>query len=67
MYIFPNYPILSNLACIGIGIGILLIDDGKLWELQEEDPHKEKIWMMKKETNFKFFKKLHAKVFKKNT
>ena len=42
MYIFPNWPLISNLVCIGIGILILLVDDGKLWELQEEDPHKEK-------------------------
>jgi len=42
MYIFPNYPLLSNLICIGIGVAVLLVDDGKLWELQEEDPHKEK-------------------------
>jgi len=42
MYIFPNHPFLSDLFCIVIGIAILLIDDGKLWELQEEDPHKEK-------------------------
>ena len=43
MYIFPNYPLFSNLICIGIWIVILLMDDGKLWELQEEDPRKEKI------------------------
>ena len=43
MYIFPNHPLLSNLICICIGVAVLLVDDGKLWELQEEDPHKEKI------------------------
>lgn len=42
MYIFPNHPLISDLICITIGIIVLLIDDGKLWELQEEDPHKEK-------------------------
>jgi MFS superfamily sulfate permease-like transporter len=42
MYIFPGYPLISNLICIGIGIIVLLMDDWKLWELQEEDPHKEK-------------------------
>lgn len=42
MYIFPNHPLISDLVCITIGITVLLIDDGKLWELQEEDPHKEK-------------------------
>lgn len=39
-YIFPNHPLISNLICIGIGILILLMDDGKLWELQEEERHK---------------------------
>jgi hypothetical protein len=42
MYVFPNYPLLSDLICICIGVGILLVDDWKLWELQEEDPHKGK-------------------------
>ena len=42
LYIFPNHPLLSNLVCISIGILVLLIDDGKLWELQEENRHKEK-------------------------
>ena len=42
MYIFPNHPLVSNLICISIGVAVLLVDDGKLWELQEEDPHKEK-------------------------
>ncbi len=49
MYIFPSYPLLSNLACIGIWIVILLVDDGKLWELKEEDPHKERIIEKRKE------------------
>lgn len=43
MYIFPDSPLISNLICIGVWILILLIDDGKLWELKEEDSHKEKI------------------------
>ena len=42
IYIFPGYPLLSNLLCIIVGIIVLLMDDGKLWELQEEDPHKDK-------------------------
>ena len=42
LYIFPNYPLLSNLVCISIGVLVLLMDDGKLWELQEENRHKEK-------------------------
>lgn len=42
MYVFPGHPLVSNLVCIGIGILVLLVDDGKLWELQEEDPHKER-------------------------
>lgn len=40
-YIFPNNPLLSNLICIVLWILILLIDDWKLWELEEEH-HKTK-------------------------
>ena len=36
MYVFPNSPLISNLVCIGIGILVLLIDDGKLWEISQE-------------------------------
>lgn len=53
MYVFPDRPLISNLVCIGIGVGILLIDDGKLWELQEEDPHKER--NTKNEKNKQFY------------
>lgn len=42
IYFFPKWPLLSNLVCIIIWIYVLLMDDGKLWELKEEDPHKEK-------------------------
>lgn len=43
MYVFPNHPLFSNLICIGIWVAVLLIDDGRLWELQEEDPHRERV------------------------
>ena len=33
--IFPNQPIISCLICIGIGMAILHIDDGKIDELSE--------------------------------
>lgn len=42
MYIFPDYPLISNIVCIIIWIIILLVDDGRLWELEQEDSHKEK-------------------------
>lgn len=42
IYLFPNNHLLSCIICIIIWIGILLLDDGKLWEL-EEDPHRDKI------------------------
>ena len=42
MFIFPNHPFLSNLVCITIWVAILLIDDWRLWELEQEDSHKEK-------------------------
>ena len=41
MYVFPNHPLISNVICILFGIWVLLMDDGKLWEL-EEDPHRER-------------------------
>ena len=40
-YLFPNNRFLSCVICIIIWVGVLLLDDGKLWELEEE-PHKEK-------------------------
>jgi len=33
--LFPNYPIISCIICIVVGMGILLIDDGKIDELSE--------------------------------
>ena len=33
--LFPNYPILSCIICIAIGMIILLIDDGRIDELSE--------------------------------
>ena len=39
MYIFPNNPLVSNLICIVLWIIILLIDDWRLLEL-EENPHR---------------------------
>ena len=36
IYIFPNNPLISNLICIIVWLAILLIDDGKLEELQEK-------------------------------
>ena len=41
MYLFPSNPIVSNLVSITLWIIILLVDDGKLWELEVE-PHKSK-------------------------
>lgn len=43
MYVFPGHPLISNLICIGIWIIILLVDDWRLWELEQEDSHKEKV------------------------
>lgn len=40
IYIFPDSPFISNIVCVVLWIGILLIDDWKLWELQEENAHK---------------------------
>ena len=36
IYVFPNNPLISNLICIIVWLAILLIDDGKLEELQEK-------------------------------
>jgi ABC-type proline/glycine betaine transport system permease subunit len=33
--LFPNHPIISCIICIAVGMGILLIDDGKIDELSE--------------------------------
>jgi len=41
IYVFPDNPLASNLICVVIWIIILLIDDWKLWELEEE-PHRNK-------------------------
>ena len=35
IYVFPNNPLLSNVICIVLWIGVLLIDDWKLDELNE--------------------------------
>ena len=42
IYVFPDNPFISNTICVIIWIVVLLIDDGKLWELQEDDPHRER-------------------------
>ena len=41
MYILPENQLASNISCIIVGIIVLLWDDWKLWELEEE-PHKNK-------------------------
>ena len=41
IYIIPNNPLVSNIICIIIWIIILLLDDWRLWELEEE-PHRNK-------------------------
>ena len=41
IYLFPDNPFISNLASVALWIIVLLIDDGKLWELEAE-PHKSK-------------------------
>lgn len=41
IYLFPNNRLLSCIICIIIWVWVLLLDDGKLWELEEE-AHKEK-------------------------
>ena len=38
MYVFPDNPLLSDLLCITLWIGILLIDDWKLSELADDSP-----------------------------
>ncbi len=40
MYFFPNYPVVSNLICIILWTFILMLDDGKLWELEWDLPKK---------------------------
>ena len=35
-YFFPNRPFVGNLICIALWVIILLLDDGKLWELEWE-------------------------------
>ena len=40
IYVFPDSPLESNLLCVIVWIIILLIDDWKLWELQEDDTHR---------------------------
>jgi len=40
-YLFPNNHFLSCIICIIIWVGVLLLDDWRLWELEEE-PHREK-------------------------
>jgi len=42
IYVFPNSPLISNLICVMIWIIVLLLDDGKLWELEEEKHKTEK-------------------------
>lgn len=41
IYVIPHNPLASNLICVVIWIIILLIDDWRLWELEEE-PHRNK-------------------------
>jgi len=41
IYLFPHNRLLSCIICIIIWVWVLLLDDGKLWELEEE-AHKEK-------------------------
>jgi len=33
--LFPNYPIISSIICICVGLIILLMDDGRIDELSE--------------------------------
>ena len=42
-YFFPNKPLIGNSICIAVWLFILLLDDGRLWELEWE-------WEMKEET-----------------
>jgi len=41
MYILPENQLVSNVTCIVVGIIVLLWDDWRLWELEEE-PHRNK-------------------------
>ncbi len=41
MYVLPENQLVSNITCIIIGIIVLLWDDWRLWELEEE-PHRNK-------------------------
>lgn len=43
VYFFPNNPLVGNFICIALWLIILLLDDGKLWELDWE-------WEMKENT-----------------
>ena len=36
IYVFPQNPLLSNIVCIILWVTVLLVDDGKLEELQEK-------------------------------
>ena len=40
IYVFPDSPFVSNVLCVILWVGILLLDDWKLWELKEENTHK---------------------------
>ena len=40
IYILPNSPLASNLTCVIVWVLVLLLDDWKLFELQEDDPHR---------------------------
>lgn len=44
-YFFPNKPFIGNLICIALWLIILLLDDGKLWELEWEQE-----WIVEKDT-----------------
>ena len=45
-YFFPSNPLIGNSICIAVWLIILLLDDGKLWELEWE-------WEIKEEINNK--------------
>lgn len=40
-YFFPNQPLIGNSICIAVWLVILLLDDGKLWELEWEEMENE--------------------------
>jgi hypothetical protein len=42
LYFFPNKPFIGNLVCIALWVIILLLDDGKLEELEWEPEGGEK-------------------------